>query len=122
MRIIEREIKLLVLPDKTCPFAEWFDAIKDIKTSATIDARLARVASGNFGNHKEVGHGVCELKIDFGPGYRVYYAEYDQTIVMLLGGGTKKRQSSDIQEAIALWNGNKDDPERLQRDLRPQDA
>ena len=118
MRIIEREIKLLVLADKTCPFSEWFDAIKDIKTSATIDARLTRIAAGNFGDHKEVGNGVCELRIDFGPGYRVYYAEYDQVIVVLLGGGTKKQQQRDIEKAKALWEANKDDPKRLQRDLR----
>lgn len=118
MRIIEREIKLLVLEDKSCPFSEWFDAIKDIKTSATIDARLARIAAGNFGDHKEVGGGVCELRIDLGPGYRVYYAQYNQLIVVLLGGGTKKQQQRDIEEAIALWEVNKDDPKRLQRDLR----
>lgn len=118
MRIIEREIKLLVRKNGQCPFSEWFDAIRDIKTSATIDARLTRVAAGNLGDHKEVGGGVCELRIDLGPGYRIYYAEYGQTIVVLLGGGTKKQQSRDIQEAIALWTENKDDPKRLQRDLR----
>ena len=119
MRIVERQIKLLVLTDGKCPYAEWFDAIKDIKTSATIDARLARVASGNFGNHKEVGNGVYELKIDLGPGYRIYYAEYDGVVVVLLGGGTKKQQSRDIKDAIAMWTENKDDPKRLQRNLRP---
>ena len=119
MRIIEREIKLLVLEDKSCPFAEWFDGIKDIKTSAVIDARLTRIAAGNFGDHKEDGGGVCELRIDLSPGYRGYYAEYDQVIVVLLGGGTKKQQQRDIEKAKTLWEANKDDPERLQRDLRP---
>lgn len=119
MRIVERQIKLLVLADGKCPYSEWFNAIRDIRTSATIDARLARIASGNFGDHKEVGSGVCELKIDLGPGYRIYYAEYDEVIVVLLGGGTKKQQSRDIKDAIALWTENKDDPKRLQRDLRP---
>ena len=113
---------MLVLPDGKCPFADWFDDIKDIKTSAAIDARLARVAAGNLGDHKEVGSGVYELKIDLGPGFRVYYAEYGQFIVVLLGGGTKKQQQRDIEKARALWENNKHDPERLQRDLRPQDA
>ena len=110
---------MLVLEDKTCPFAEWFDAIKDTKASATIDARLTRVAVGNLGDHKEVGGGVYELRVDLGPGYRVYYAESDQIIVVLLGGGTKKQQQRDIEKAKALWEANKYDPERLQRDLRP---
>ena len=119
MRIIEREIKLLVLGNGECPFSEWLDALRDIKTSAVIDARLTRVAAGNFGDYKEVGGGVCELRIDLGPGYRVYYAEYDQVIVVLLGGGTKKQQQRDIEKAKALREANKDDPKRLQRDLRP---
>ncbi len=119
MRIGERQIKLFVSTGGKCPYAEWFDGIKDIRTSATIDARLARIASGNFGDHKEVGRGVCELKIGLGPGYRIYYAEYDEVIVVLLGGGTKKQQSRDIKDAIVLWTENKDDPKRLQRDLRP---
>ena len=122
MQIIEREIKLLILEDGRCPFAEWFDGIKDIKTSATIDARLARVEAGNLGDHKELGGGVWELRIDLGPGYRVYYAEHAQVIVVLLGGGVKKRQQSDINRAKDLWEKNGNDPERLQRDLRAQDA
>jgi len=122
VKITERKIKLLTLEDGKCPFSEWFDGIKDIKTSATIDARLARVEAGNLGDHKEVGGGVWELRIDLGPGYRVYYAEHEQVIVVLLGGGVKKRQGADINRAKDLWEKNGNDPERLQRDLRAQDA
>lgn len=122
MEIIERTLKMLTLEDGKCPFEEWFNSLKDLKTSAIIDARLARVEAGNLGDHKEVGNGVWELRVDFGPGYRVYYAEYDQVIVVLLGGGVKKTQQADINRAIALWENNKDEVERLQRDLRAQDA
>ena len=118
MDITERKIKMLTLADGTCPFEEWFDGIKDLKTSATIDARLTRVEAGAPGDHKNVGGGVWELKIDFGPGYRVYYAEYDyakydQVIVVLLGGGVKGGQQSDIARAKDLWERNKEDAERL---------
>lgn len=113
---------MLTLEDGRCPFAEWFDGIKDLKTSATIDARLARVEAGALGVHENVGGGVWELKIDFGPGYRVYYAEQDQVIVVLLGGGVKRGQQGDIATAKDLWERNKNGVERLQRDLRPQDA
>lgn len=113
---------MLVLEDGKCPFAEWFDGLKDIKTSAIVDARLARVEAGALGDHENVGGGVWELKIDFGPGYRVYYAEANQVIVVLLGGGVKKSQSADIARAKGLWEKNRNDPERLQRDLRAQDA
>lgn len=113
---------MLALEDGTCPFEEWLDGIKDIKTSATIDARLARVEAGALGDHENVGSGVWELKIDLGPGYRIYYAEHDQIIVVLLGGGIKKSQRADIAKARDLWEKYKNDAERLQRDLRAQDA
>lgn len=70
---------------------------------ATVDARLARVRAGNFGNHKSIGEGVCELRIDFGPGLRVYDGEQHQQIVILLGGGDKSSQSRDIMRAKQLW-------------------
>jgi putative addiction module killer protein len=112
---------MLTTEDGDCPFEEWFNSIRDVKTSATIDARLARVEAGALGVHESVGGSVWELKIDFGPGYRIYYAEHDQTIVVLLGGGTKKRQQQDIDKAQALWEKYGHAPERLQRDLRGAD-
>ncbi len=100
----------------------WFDGLKDLQASAAIDARLARMEAGNLGDHREVGRGVWELRLDLGPGYRVYYAPLGQTVIVLLGGGTKKKQQADIGSAIALWERYSDDLERLQRDLRAPDA
>ena len=113
---------MLTLEDGSCPFEDWFNSIRDLRTSVILDARLARVESGALGDHENVGGGVWELKIDFGPGYRIYYAEHNRVIVVLLGGGAKKQQQADIARARKLWEGSKDDSERLQRDLRPQNA
>ena len=63
-----------------------------------------RIKVGNFGDHKGLGKGVSELRIDFGPGYRVYYGRDGDSLVILLAGGTKKRQARDIEKAQALWN------------------
>lgn len=71
---------------------------------ARIVARVDRVKAGNFGDHKPVGGGVWELRIDYGPGYRVYYALAGRQVVLLLCGGDKRKQSSDIRTAIAMWN------------------
>jgi putative addiction module killer protein len=70
---------------------------------AAVDIRLARVRLGNFGNHRHVGEGVKELKIDLGPGLRVYYGEHEGKFVLLLGGGDKSTQQKDVSRAIKLW-------------------
>lgn len=77
-------------------------ALNDITGQAKIAARVARASQGNFGVHESVGDGVCELKIDFGPGYRVYYG-IDGDDIVLLGGGNKDSQSSDIKRAKVRW-------------------
>lgn len=86
------------------PFEEWLDSIKDCRTAARIAARIARLAVGNFGDCKPLRDGIWELRIDWGPGYRVYYAMSGRTCVLLLCGGDKRRQSADISRAIAYWN------------------
>lgn len=101
--MIEREIRKLELQNGLVPFDEWFDSLCDRKLQATIDARLARVRAGNFGDVKSVGGGVFELRIDAGPGLRVYYGLRGQRIVVLLGGGDKSRQQHDIRRAQRLW-------------------
>jgi putative addiction module killer protein len=78
-------------------------ALPDRGTEARIAARLDRLAAGNFGDCKPVGAGVWELRIDFGPGYRVYYAMIGRTCLLLLCGGDKRRQSADIIRAIGYW-------------------
>ena len=83
-------------------FAIWFEALNS-KTAAKVTIALSRMEQGNFSNAKGVGAGVYECKIDFGPGYRIYFGRDGDRLVILLGGGTKKRQNKDIQAALANW-------------------
>ncbi len=84
------------------PFAAWFDALDGV-AAVRIERSLLRLAQGNTSNVNFVGAGVSELKMDFGPGYRVYFGYDGQTIVVLLGGGTKRRQDNDIASAKERW-------------------
>jgi putative addiction module killer protein len=81
-------------------FESWLVSLKDDRAEARIDTRINRLSKGNFGDCKPVGGGVWELRIDYGPGYRVYYAMVGQTCVLLLCGGDKRKQSSDIVKAM----------------------
>lgn len=101
--IVEREIKKLELQTGLIPFDEWFDSLRDSRMQAAVDARLARVRAGNFGDAKSVGGGVSELRISFGPGLRVYYGLQRKALVILIGGGDKRSQSRDIRRAQELW-------------------
>lgn len=88
---------------ETRPFTDWMASLKDLKTRARIAERLRRVAiSGSFGDSKDIGDGVCELRFRFGPGYRVYFCRRGSDVVILLGGGAKGSQSRDIKAAKAL--------------------
>jgi putative addiction module killer protein len=84
------------------PFAGWFAGL-DPQAAAKVTAALYRLEQGNFSNVKSVGKGVSEYKIDFGPGYRIYFGQEGDELVILLGGGSKKRQDKDIQTAQMLW-------------------
>jgi putative addiction module killer protein len=84
------------------PFAEWFNSL-DAITAAHVDKYIRRLEVGNFGATKSLDKGVFELKLDFGPGYRVYFGRDGKTIIILLGGGSKRRQSADIAVAIERW-------------------
>jgi putative addiction module killer protein len=84
------------------PFARWFDAL-NAAAAARVTVALTRLGQGNFSNVEGVGSGVYELKIDFGPGYRVYFGKDGERIVILLGGSSKKRQSGAIVAAQAAW-------------------
>lgn len=103
MEATPREIQRYVTIDGKIPFDEWFDTLPDAKTQIKIDARLKRVALGNLGDYQSVGEGVCELKIDYGSGYRVYFGQVGTTIVLLLCGGDKSTQKQDIQKAKEYW-------------------
>lgn len=85
------------------PFERWFKD-QDGATRARITIALGRMEDGNFASAKGIGEGAFELRLDFGPGYRVYFGKDGETVVILLGGGTKKRQQADIQRVRALWH------------------
>ena len=86
------------------PFEEWLDSLKNAKAEARIVARIARLAAGNFGDCKPLMDGVWELRVDWGPGYRVYYAMIGRGRVLLLCGGDKRKQSADIRRAVEYWD------------------
>jgi putative addiction module killer protein len=88
------------------PYAEWFDRL-NAAAAAKVATALARISAGNFSNVEGVGSGVFEHKLDFGPGYRIYFGKDGETLVILLGGGTKKRQQRDIRTALANWQDYK---------------
>jgi putative addiction module killer protein len=90
-------------PDGRDPYQDWLDGLRDRRARVAIDRRVQRLTRGNFGDHKFCRDGVWELRIDTGPGYRVYYAQVDQAIVLLLCGGDKRDQSSDIDKAVISW-------------------
>ena len=87
---------------KTAIFAKWIDSLEDIRGRARIQARIERLAMGNPGDVKPVGKGVSEMRIDHGPGYRVYYIKRERTVIILLAGGDKKSQAKDIKIALRL--------------------
>jgi putative addiction module killer protein len=87
---------------KTEIFANWIDGLQDIRARARILVRIERLAAGNPGDVKAVGEGVSELRIDYGPGYRVYYKKQGQKLIILLAGGDKSTQSKDIKTALRL--------------------
>jgi len=84
------------------PFAAWFDDLDPV-TAARVDRYIRRLEAGNFGAAKPLREGVFELRLDFGPGYRIYYGREGRTIIILLGGGSKRQQHADIAAAVARW-------------------
>jgi len=104
MDIIERDLQKYTTADGKCPFENWFGDLKDKKSQAIIDARLTRLRLGNLGKYRDLGEGVKELKINFGPGFRVYFTESTETIVILLCGGDKGTQDRDIKKAKKYLN------------------
>lgn len=92
----------MLIVHTTAAFDKWFSSLRDRETKTRIQVRIDRLQLGNFGQHRELKGGVGELKIDFGPGYRVYYARRGEVVVILLCGGTKSRQQADIARATTL--------------------
>ena len=87
---------------KTEIFARWLDNLRDIRARARIQVRVERLTAGNAGDVKPVGEGVSELRIDYGPGYRVYFKKHGREVVILLAGGDKGSQAADIKTALRL--------------------
>lgn len=86
----------------TLVFSKWLESLRDRNARSRVQARIIRLGLGNPGDLKSVGHGVSELRIDYGPGYRVYFIEKGSELVILLAGGNKSTQSKDIKRAIEL--------------------
>jgi putative addiction module killer protein len=101
------EIREYVDRQGRSPFAAWFEDL-NAPAAAKVAVAVARMELGNFSNSRSVGEGVFEFRIDFGPGYRIYFGKDGETIVILLAGGTKKRQHRDIETAKQHWRDYKD--------------
>ena len=88
------------------PYAAWFENL-NAQAAAKITTAVTRISPGNFSSVESVGSGVFEYKLDFGPGYRIYFGKDGEALVILLGGGTKRRQQRDIDAALANWRDYK---------------
>jgi putative addiction module killer protein len=97
------EVLEYLAPDGKAPFSEWLKGLRDRQARARILTRLNRVRLGNFGDCKPLGNGVFELRMAFGPGYRVYFGRKGEQEVLLLCGGDKSTQNKDIERAKAAW-------------------
>ena len=95
------ELWRYVTPEGKDVVGDWLAKLKDARAQAKIVVRLDRVAAGNFADCKALRSGLCELRVDWGPGYRVYYAILGKSCVLLLAGGDKRKQASDIERALA---------------------
>jgi len=100
------ELRYYLSSDGKSPFEHWFSEL-DAAAAAKVSVALVRLEQGNLSNVKGVGEGVLEYRIDWGPGYRVYFGRDGETLVILLTGGTKKRQQRDIHTAQTLWSDYK---------------
>ncbi len=95
------------------PFYEWLAELRDVRTKARIQARINRLFEGNFGDFRSVGGGVFELRIDFGPGYRVYFGRTGPSTTVIISGGKKASQADDIKKAQTYWQRFKNAYQRL---------
>ncbi len=103
MTIYPKEIEIYVAEDGKVPFNVWLEGIVSPKTRQVIDARIARIRIGLMGDVNTIGEGVHEFRIDFGAGYRIYFANAGQTLILLLCGGDKSTQKKDAKLAKTYW-------------------
>jgi putative addiction module killer protein len=102
---------VMYILEKTNHFDRWFSKLKDIRAKARIAVLLKKVEAGNLGIHRSVGDGISEFKLDYGPGYRLYYKRKGNVIILLINGGTKNSQERDIRRAKEIWNEIEEDHE-----------
>jgi putative addiction module killer protein len=102
-KITQKNLRNYITPSGEIPFLKWLNTLKDSTTRLRIRRRLDRVEQGNFGDCEPVGDGISELRLFFGSGYRIYIAEWEDEIIILLCGGDKKSQKKDIQLAKTYW-------------------
>lgn len=95
---------------KTVVFAQWLDDLRDLQVRARVQARIERLAAGNPGDVEPVGEGVSELRINYGPGYRVYFKKRGRALIILLAGGDKTTQAKNIQAALRLARNLSEQP------------
>jgi putative addiction module killer protein len=100
---VEKQIWIYQRADGSLPYQEWLDSLRDYRAKQKVQVRIDRVQAGNFGDARSVGAGVMELRINYGPGYRVYFARDGNTVVLLLCGGDKSTQDEDIQTSKTFW-------------------
>ena len=110
-------IKILEPNQGDSPFEKWYNSIKDKSIRRRILVRIKKLELGNFGDWKNVGKQVYELPMNFGSGYRVYFARQGKEVIIILGGGAKSSQAQDITNAKGLWREYKNEIERFSRDF-----
>ena len=98
------EVEDYLSPDGEDPYKKWLAELADKQARACVLVRVLRMAAGNFGDCKPLQDGVWELRIDHGPGYRVYYAQAGKRLILLLAGGDKRKQQADIEKAVECWH------------------
>ena len=104
MQIHPREIRIYTTPNGRAPYRQWYARIKDGKLRTIISTRLTRLETGNLGDFKRLNQDLYELRIHYGPGYRIYFGSFQNTVVILLCAGTKGTQQRDITRAQNYWN------------------
>lgn len=107
MKSPEVRVRVYTTPGGRCPFDSWLAALRDDRAIEKVDARIARLRDGNFGDCKPVGEGVLELRVHYGPGYRIYFGRRGKAVVVLLCAGDKHSQSRDIAQAKRYWRDHR---------------